>query len=179
MQPATIPVPMSSAGGCFNPHPARRPDATSTLGCMRVRQPIGFQSSSGLLAGCNRRRYISAQGGYRFNPHPAFWPDATERAGLSTPLIAVSILIRPSGRMQHGEVDDVLQDRRRVSILIRPSGRMQPVVSPACMTPFQFQSSSGLLAGCNLAAYSASVTAFIAFQSSSGLLAGCNQRTRP
>ena len=39
---------------CFNPHPARRPDATLTLWAQR-RPPNQFQSSSSQKAGCNRR----------------------------------------------------------------------------------------------------------------------------
>ena len=68
---------------CFNPHPARRPDATSYR--MQPRDPWSiaafrewFQSSSGQKAGCNL-------------------PGAT-LTGLY--IVEVSILIRPEGRMQ-------------------------------------------------------------------------------
>ena len=87
--------------GSFNPHPARRPDATCPSPPTVPSTP-GFQSSSGLLAGCNlpvsatcsinswvsiliqpegrmqparlRQLFHQLLG---FNPHPAFWPDAT------------------------------------------------------------------------------------------------------
>ena len=68
-----------------------------------------FQSSSGQKAGCNRPVLLPKC----FNPHPAFWPDATssgQKAGCFNPhpvtgcnlpaAVVVSILIRPSGRMQ-------------------------------------------------------------------------------
>ena len=159
--------------GCFNPHPARRPDATS--------------------AG---RPALPSPGS--FNPHPARRPDATvKRVVLITPVLLVSILIRHSGRMQR--FGNSLSPARRmfqsssgllagcnpprrsvlphahdgfnphparrpdatpsgglhqrdtnVSILIRPEGRMQLGISVASFTPLLlFQSSSGQKAGCN------------------------------
>ena len=86
---------------CFNPHPARRPDATSGLCTVRQRSPM-FQSSSGQKAGCN----VS-------NAYPRV-------------RIQVSILIRPEGRMQ-----------RRLHAVHRPQLLRM------------FQSSSGQKAGCN------------------------------
>ena len=38
-------------GKCFNPHPARRPDATPNQ--LKKILDFGFQSSSGQKAGCN------------------------------------------------------------------------------------------------------------------------------
>ena len=61
---------------CFNPHPARRPDAT------------GISSGARRLA-------------IGFNPHPARRPDATRYRSSSGVVQDVSILIRPEGRMQH------------------------------------------------------------------------------
>ena len=63
---------------CFNPHPARRPDATT----MRLRATglcTGrFQSSSGQKAGCNTiRARMHRPARPCFNPHPARRPDAT------------------------------------------------------------------------------------------------------
>ena len=160
-----------------------------------------FQSSSGLLAGCNDlcicghlpeaeivSILIRPSGRMQpplchtqrdeqtcFNPHPAFWPDATNQVGFNEDGTSVSILIRPEGRMQRDEgclCGDCGYD---VSILIRPSGRMQrsrrwcrraryscfnphPAFWPDATrlwlllvgNPLMFQSSSGLLAGCNL-----------------------------
>ena len=67
-----------------------------------------FQSSSGLLAGCNLRR--------------------TEEPQLIP--LGVSILIRPEGRMQHPAGLRVGVGLPSVSILIRPEGRMQ--LFPRC-----------------------------------------------
>ena len=60
----------------FNPHPARRPDAT-TRTWITPRSISEFQSSSGQKAGCNPIRQRHDPGGEGFNPHPARRPDAT------------------------------------------------------------------------------------------------------
>ena len=106
------------ASECFNPHPARRPDATvdapHLLGMV-------FQS---LKAGCNSNRSHSRS--LCFNPHPARRPDATvvgnppDQSGGR-----VSILIQPEGRMQRWAYLEELP--ALVSILIQPEGRMQPL----------------------------------------------------
>ena len=86
----------------FNPHPARRPDATSRrwTGCNRIR-PVSIPS--GQKAGCN--------------PTPGVTANA---------ILPVSILIRPEGRMQRSHSRWVgSQLVNLVSILIRPEGRMQ------------------------------------------------------
>ena len=73
MQP---PVPARAfADPRFNPHPARRPDATTKHVQIR-RQLIMFQSSSSQKAGCNNQPGYAGRMGY------------------------VSILIQPEGRMQ-------------------------------------------------------------------------------
>ena len=62
----------------FNPHPARRPDATWDEG-LNIRRIAMFQSSPGQKAGCNRSQ-SRRQDSYPccFNPHPARRPDATQ-----------------------------------------------------------------------------------------------------
>ena len=88
---------------CFNPHPARRPGATSaTYGVRSTLLP--FQSSPGQKAGCNLSRttfrviwarfqsspgqkagcnpsasLVMRMSGSCFNPHPARRPGATRR----------------------------------------------------------------------------------------------------
>ena len=92
-------MPTNSANyPCFNPHPARRPDATSMLS--RVVPPeLLFQSSSGPKAGCHKNlQQIIMR-------------------------VRVSILIRPEGRMPH-RLEYRYIPRDEVSILIRPEGRM-------------------------------------------------------
>ena len=91
---------------CFNPHPARRPDATRCPCTVRLPRT-------------------------RFNPHPARRPDATR--GRHPPRghpVRVSILTRPVGRMLRRirRTDPVAA---HVSILTRPVGRMLPT-APAC-----------------------------------------------
>ena len=111
--------------GCFNPHPARRPDATR----------VAVNSWTPLTAG--------------FNPHPARRPDATIRGrGRLAGQRPVSILIRPEGRMQRLRKCATLI-LVIVSILIRPEGRMQPVPDALRQAAVRFQSSSGQKAGCN------------------------------
>ena len=61
----------------FNPHPARRPDATTMLHSVLRRRQL-FQSSSGQKAGCNKPTSCESREGITsFNPHPARRPDAT------------------------------------------------------------------------------------------------------
>ena len=85
-----------------------------------------FQSSPGLLAGCNR---------YDLRP------DADPAS--------VSILTRPGGRVQPAWLEET-ELTAPVSILTRPEGRVQPcretTVSPRST---RFQSSPGQKAGCN------------------------------
>ena len=113
-------VPLS-----FNPHPARRPDATGRTA--RPATHLLFQSSSSQKAGCN---------------------GATDTHNVDVDV--VSILIQPEGRMQLDALDDFVPSIL-VSILIQPEGRMQPPETgharPACRW---FQSSSSQKAGCNL-----------------------------
>ena len=141
--------------------------------------PSEFQPSSDLQAGCNRppgRRRCGPCTG--FNPHPTFRPDATMtsvgvmkdlgafqpssdlQAGCNHPEIpffrvnlAVSTLIRPSGRMQHGVNRWLIHLLRQVSTLIRPSGRMQQSTTDMDRFIFLFQPSSDLQAGCNSCAW--------------------------
>ena len=156
----------------FNPHPARRPDATR-----RPRfRPAGqrFQSSSGQKAGCNFLDALCAFGllevSILIRPEGRMQRSA-RRQRVAWPL--VSILIRPEGRMQRSA------RRQRVawplvSILIRPEGRMQQPATPITgkgMT--KFQSSSGQKAGCN-GSGQVGIHRLSLFQSSSGQKAGCN-----
>ena len=85
----------------FNPHPAWWPGATATM-VVKVAVDVVFQSSPGVVAGCDGRhldvgqqhRAVSiltrrggrvrlapasgrCRGATRFNPHPAWWPGAT------------------------------------------------------------------------------------------------------
>ena len=134
---------------CFNPHPARRPDATQ----------IGSSATISWLK-C-------------FNPHPARRPDATSMDARmsSCPLLFQSSSSpkagcnRPQPRFAAFEFG--------VSILIQPEGRMQPPTKFNCTLPSWFQSSSSPKAGCNrvregIRSYSPK------FQSSSSPKAGCN-----
>ena len=116
----------------------------------KVRFDHSFQSASGLLAGCNH--VVSACTHRYYNVSILIRPSGRMQQGRPTSdwqRSLVSILIRPSGRMQQGRPTSDWQ-RSLVSILIRPSGRMQPallMLSGGILV--LFQSSSGLLAGCN------------------------------
>ena len=132
----------------FNPHPARRPDAT-TQGLGEVAIRFGVQSSSSPKAGCNHQR-------------------VGRRAALE-----VSILIQPEGRMQRLRAAGT-RNLGLVSILIQPEGRMQLARSERKrLTRALFQSSSSPKAGCNAAGDGAYVE-YRLFQSSSSPKAGCN-----
>ena len=100
-------VSMRGPGTCFNPHPARRPDAT--LGLRRRLNPHPAQKA-GATVSFRYVHYVRPC----FNPHPARRPDATTflklRLWTSTPVLSVSILIRPEGRMQPGSFLTGVQD---------------------------------------------------------------------
>ena len=94
-----------------------------------------FQSSSGLLAGCNvpivavaRARNVCESVSILIRPSGRMQPRLRRRRVLSDFQVLVSILIRPSGRMQPSIAGVSMNgcDPPHVSILIRPSGRMQP-----------------------------------------------------
>ena len=163
-----------SAG--FNPHPARRPDAT--MATLRIPDNCScwFQSSSSPKAGCNPARPPADRCPWTgFNPHPARRPDATAGHLLAVaPAVQVSILIQPEGRMQ------------------------QPSMAVSRRILSQFQSSSSPKAGCNClwsvrracracfnphparrpdtTAAQYDVAHDFVFQSSSSPKAGCNPR---
>ena len=99
MQPSA-PTRTSGPSMSFNPHPARRPDATgvrgtTTCGCTSFNpHPARRPDATTLAAGPGADQPC-------FNPHPARRPDATRRPRcLPTRQATVSILIRPEGRMQ-------------------------------------------------------------------------------
>ena len=110
---------------CFNPHPARRPDANTVA-------LTGYSTGDG-----------------SFNPHPARRPDATvERRSTSNDYFIVSILIRPEGRMQ------LRGCGWRLPLIVFQSSSGQKAgcnqVCPVAGKVFPgFQSSSGQKAGCN------------------------------
>ena len=83
MQQHNRPSEGSARRAGFNPHPARRPDATAN-GHMGMNVFSVFQSSSSPKAGCNGGRLATASKGISFNPHPARRPDATPGYVFST-----------------------------------------------------------------------------------------------
>ena len=87
----------------FNPHPARRPDATMMPRTECVSSAWRFQSSPGQKAGCNH-----------------------DVSGILPGPLPVSILTRPEGRMQLAICAVSRFGCYAVSILTRPEGRMQP-----------------------------------------------------
>ena len=112
---------------CFNPHPARRPDAILKV----LYQHAGTRQVSILTRPEGRMQYLRRCLGcfgscIRFNPHPARRPDAI-RIGRLPAVVRVSILTRPEGRMQSGMAGShcPVTALKGVSILTRPEGRMQ------------------------------------------------------
>ena len=84
----------------FNPHPAFWPDATPWASASTL-AATGFNPHPAFWPDATRRLHSLQRGhGGCFNPHPAFWPDATPCGPALRPGLPVSILIRPSGRMQ-------------------------------------------------------------------------------
>ena len=138
-------------GQCFNPHPARRPDATGTSRVVEERPalvsilirpegrmqppwslPMPICSGVSILIRPEGRMQPRRAAKYPrpdtlgFNPHPARRPDATLDNNTVCARSTVSILIRPEGRMQLCVIE-ACGKLIPVSILIRPEGRMQPV----------------------------------------------------
>ena len=107
----------------FNPHPARRPDATRRLTPSPTSTSM-FQSSSGQKAGCNPAAPTSTAWPPCFNPHPARRPDATSRVATTRNMI--------TGFNPHPA-------RRPDATRVATTRNMITV----------FQSSSGQKAGCN------------------------------
>ena len=112
---------------CFNPHPARRPDATTQHlglvgghvevsiliqpeGRMQPRwgsRPTGWRTRVSILIQPEGRMQPASNTPSRyahtsFNPHPARRPDATRQPDnyIYRKGLTVSILIQPEGRMQ-------------------------------------------------------------------------------
>ena len=160
---------------CFNPHPARRPDATRDWPGRRVTS-IRFQSSSGQKAGCNGQPVkLLGRLLHCFNPHPARRPDAT----CLLPAGGTRYMFQSSSGQKAG-------CNRVTTYGLLPSGWMfqsssgqkagcNESKSTAPTHNRKFQSSSGQKAGCNFMLWAASSPAIDMFQSSSGQKAGCNQ----
>ena len=157
MQPGpSLPFyPATVRNWCFNPHPAFWPDATSLVASLEdAKCPLMFQSSprpSGRM-----QRYRRNEHGLWFN-HELFQSSPGLLAGCNMFRSwdyhlgrGVSILTRPSGRMQPVSVVNIwsrphvsiltpafwpdatiggdsisTEENKVVSILTRPSGRMQ------------------------------------------------------
>ena len=171
MQRPEWPCPCMSCPG-FNPHPARRPDATparcSTMAWMPFQSSSGqkagcndlittprppanlFQSSSGQKAGCNRTLVIDIRDDLSFQS------SSGQKAGcngLYTFLFGALDGFQSSSGQKAG-CNVVVSIRAAlialVSILIRPEGRMQRAQFILYVVDNLFQSSSGQKAGCNL-----------------------------
>ena len=124
-------------GGCITLHDVSiliRPSGRMQLVLFHLGKKVLellFQSSSGQKAGCNSRRMVRPPDGTSFQSSSGLLAGCNSgrgRAKLLSGWLGVSILIRPSGRMQPGKnVKDHIDGLGMVSILIRPSGRMQPI----------------------------------------------------
>ena len=87
----------------FNPHPAFWPGATANCAAFPPSRSTGFNPHPAFWPGATRSAPMRSWPRSSFNPHPAFWPGATtaDAIRVSAPE-PVSILTRPSGRVQHG-----------------------------------------------------------------------------
>ena len=113
---------------CFNPHPARRPGATSAAEEPSAESKM-FQSSPGQKAGCNRHSLnlvVCLLVG--FNPHPARRPGATR--GEAACQKATATVFQSSPGQKAGCNGDVVGIPYGVVVAL-------------------FQSSPGQKAGCN------------------------------
>ena len=145
------PCPIASRKACFNPHPTRRPGATSpsqlsarTVGVSILTRPEG--------------RVRLAVGAYRARQRP------------------VSILTRPEGRVRQFLIS-ARTSLLRVSILTRPEGRVRRHrwVSHRVVRD-EFQSSPDPKAGCDIWSAARNTSLEGVFQSSPDPKAGCDHR---
>ncbi len=137
---------------------------------------VTFQSSSGPKAGCNVNKNITKLDRTQFQSSSGPKAGCNERHRRNQRALAVSILIRPEGRMQRSRRTEAWRPEQ-VSILIRPEGRMQRTDSfetfgPAgSFNPHPARRPDATMVTPTL--YDASCL----FQSSSGPKAGCNTMT--
>ncbi len=139
----------------FNPHPARKPDATiagsmgksyrSVVSILTRPESRMLHSQAAMPRSSKtsfnphpaRKPDATAPGREErnapsgFNPHPARKPDATPPPPpATTPTLVVSILTRPESRMLQAQKAQTAT-RTKVSILTRPESRMLPPGSAA------------------------------------------------
>ncbi len=144
----------SMAWTCFNPHPARRPSATS-----RLRSDFLGDPEVSILTRPEGRVLL-------------------ERVAFADRGRRVSILTRPEGRVLHA-VALVGVVARLVSILTRPEGRVLRDADKATVdTSYWFQSSPGPKAECYIYGLGKLIQAAV-FQSSPGPKAECYARVPP
>ena len=159
----------------FNPHPARRPDATCTCARWRPPRPCSFNPHPARRPDATRSCGLVEPRPRCFNPHPARRPDATGVYSWGVFRVHQSFNPHPARRP-----DATIQHRQqlRVSSSFNPHPARRPdatrVRLRSTMETSGFQSSSGQKAGCNLPCGPAPTTAADRFQSSSGQKAGCN-----
>ena len=136
----------------FNPHPARRPDATTAL-----------------------RRAAGTTHGARFNPHPARRPDATLSTCSALSRYDGGFNPHPARRPDATWTTRRIPQRRSTGFNPHPARRPDATLPVVVLLAFEmvFQSSSSQKAGCNVLG-AALLAAYLVFQSSSSQKAGCN-----
>ena len=141
---------MTRIRSCFNPHPARRPDATPAAAGPSG-SPSGFNPHPARRPDATNWKRSGWRTRPSFNPHPARRPDAT--VYVSSPEAAGDSVFQSSSGQKAGcnELLRLIRSHRVcVSILIRPEGRMQRATAKGeAQIKSVFQSSSGQKAGCN------------------------------
>ena len=165
-----------TASPCFNPHPARRPDATMIANALQAGHTC-FNPHPARRPDATNSKHRPGFSAIRFNPHPARRPDATQRNGRHARLN----LFQSSSGPKAG-----CHARSQIYQWARS----------------WFQSSSGPKAGCHNSAVTSSTlrycfnphparrpdatraikffaAMYISFQSSSGPKAGCHPLSRP
>ena len=142
VQPLSIP--------CFNPHPARRPDATRLSSGGWV-SGIGFnphpaRRPDATAVACRRRQAARC-----FNPHPARRPDAT--SGISACSSPVSLCFNPHPARRPDATPAHHRQCHTPGVGFNPHPARRPDATPPKCSQFRiggrFQSSSGQKAGCN------------------------------
>ena len=174
------PRPTSRPSRCsFNPHPAFWPGATSVTAGSSDWYPR-FQSSPGLLAGCNHCQWtLRCSVSILTRPSGRVQPPRASVLQTRSPQ-TVSILTRPSGRVRTTDRNQV-GIAFEVSILTRPSGRVQPPLHGLLrLVLMRFNPHPAFWPGATGGNLPWSELVFhrpLVFQSSPGQKAGCNRPT--
>ena len=151
-------LPELGRRSCFNPHPARRPDATSARSAINATTlSFSFNPHPARRPDATPDAGLEATRRPRFNPHPARRPDATGLANLEC--LSFAEFQSSSGQKAGcNHIGQVVQPEFH-QLCFNPHPARRPDATGPCRPTLLravilgFQSSSGQKAGCNANAF--------------------------